>query len=51
MDTERHEAVVLVAEPSDDALRELTGLDLALHARGSVLRWDAVARAWLTHPR
>jgi hypothetical protein len=49
-DRERHVAVVLVDQPSDDALRQLTELDLDRLPEGSVVHWDAVARVWVTRP-
>jgi hypothetical protein len=51
VDEERHVAVVLVDLPSDDALRELIALDLDELPEGSVLRWDAAAKTWHSHPR
>jgi hypothetical protein len=51
VDEERHVAVVLIDLPSDDALRELIALDLDELPEGSVLRWDAAAKAWHSHPR
>lgn len=51
VDEERHVAVVLVDLPSDDALRELIALDLDKLPEGSVLRWDAAAKAWHSQSR
>jgi hypothetical protein len=51
VDEERHVAVVLVNLPSDDALRELIALDLDKLPEGSVLRWDAAAKAWHSQSR
>ncbi|MGH8775840.1 MAG: hypothetical protein ACRDWI_11920 [Jiangellaceae bacterium] len=50
-DRDRHVAVVVVEEPSDEALRRLAELDFGGLPEGSVLRWDATARAWVTRLR
>jgi hypothetical protein len=47
-DGERHVAVVLADNPSDEALRQLADLDLDRLSAGTVLRWDAATRTWRT---